>query len=80
VAVTDQNLVYATSVSVLDSNVDSAAAITPAANTLIKASTSTSTTTLSTTGSSGGGGATGAASLLALGALSLGRRFRRKQG
>lgn len=75
--VTDQNVVYATSVTVIDSNVDSAAALTPAANTLIKASSSNSSSS-GNSSSGGGGGATGALSLLALGALALGRKLRRR--
>ena len=77
VAITDQNLVYATTVSVLDSNVDSAASLTPVTNTLIKGSSSTSTSG-STSSSGGGGGATGVLSVLGLGALALGRRLRRR--
>jgi peptidyl-prolyl cis-trans isomerase A (cyclophilin A) len=71
VAITGQNLVYATTVSVIDSNADSASGLTPAANTLLTSSTGTPPST-----DSGGGGAAGAASLLLLGALAL-RRQRR---
>ena len=79
VPVTDQNLVYATSVTVLDSNVDSAIGLSPVANTLnTPTTTPTPTPTTGTSGSSGGGGATGAASLLLLGALALGRQLRRQ--
>lgn len=71
VAITGQNLVYATSVTVLDSNADSAATLTPVANTLLGQSGGTTTPPAS---DSGGGGATGAASLLLLGALALWRQ------
>jgi len=71
VAITGQNLVYATSVTVLDSNADSAATLTPVANTLLGQSGGTTTPPAS---DSGGGGATGAVSLLLLGALALWRQ------
>ncbi len=76
VAITNQNLVYATSVIVLDSNVDSAIGLSPVANTLNSPTTPTTPTT--GTSSGGGGGATDAVSLLLLGALALGRRLRRQ--
>lgn len=85
--VTDQNIVYATSVYVLDSNVDSAASLTPTPNTLLGQPSGGGSTGGGSTGggsasgsSGGGGGAMGAWSLL-LGALALaGRLFRRHRG
>jgi peptidyl-prolyl cis-trans isomerase A (cyclophilin A) len=71
VAITGQHLVYATTVSVIDSNADSASSLTPTPNTLLTPATGTPSTS-----DSGGGGAAGAASLLLLGALAL-RRQRR---
>jgi peptidyl-prolyl cis-trans isomerase A (cyclophilin A) len=68
VPVTDQNVVFATTVSVLDSNVDSAASLTPVANTLIS-----TPATPAPAPSGGGGGATGAGSLLLLASLALAR-------
>jgi peptidyl-prolyl cis-trans isomerase A (cyclophilin A) len=73
-AITSDNLVYATSVTVLDSNADSAASLTPVANTLLGQSGGGTTPPAS---DSGGGGATGAASLLLLGALALWRQLGR---
>lgn len=70
-----QNLVFATSVTVLDSNLDSAASLNPAANTLLNASSGSSG---SSNSGSGGGGAAGAASLLLLGALALRRLLARQ--
>ena len=74
--ITDQNMVYATSVSVLDSTVDSAASLSPVANTLLNTPAPVVTPA---TGASGGGGAAGAVSLLALGGLALGRQLRRRK-
>lgn len=71
VAITGQNLVFATSVTVLDSNTNTAAGITPTPNTLLAPSGGTTTPP---TSEGGGGGATGAGSLLLLGALALLRR------
>ena len=73
--ITDQNMVYATSVSVLDSNADSAASLSPVANTL----NTPAPVVTPTTGASGGGGSAGAVSLLALGGLALGRQLRRRK-
>jgi peptidyl-prolyl cis-trans isomerase A (cyclophilin A) len=70
VPVTDQNVVFATTVSVLDSNVDSAASLTPVANTLIS---TPATPAPAPAPSGGGGGATGAGSLLMLASLALAR-------
>jgi peptidyl-prolyl cis-trans isomerase A (cyclophilin A) len=70
VAITGQNLVFATSVTVLDSNADSAAGLSPPANTLLTPSTGTPPPATSDSG----GGATGAVSLFLLGALALRRR------
>jgi peptidyl-prolyl cis-trans isomerase A (cyclophilin A) len=72
VPITDQNVVYATTVTVIDSNADSAANLAPVANTLINAPA-----TPAPAPSDGGGGATGAGSLLLLGALAL-RRLRER--
>jgi cyclophilin family peptidyl-prolyl cis-trans isomerase len=69
-AITGQNLVFATSVTVLDSNADSAAGLSPPANTLLTPSTGTPPPATSDSG----GGATGAVSLFLLGALALRRR------
>jgi peptidyl-prolyl cis-trans isomerase A (cyclophilin A) len=68
---TGMNLVYATTVSVIDSNADSAASLTPVPNTLLTPSTGNPPAT-----DSGGGGAAGAVSLVLLGALALGRQRR----
>jgi peptidyl-prolyl cis-trans isomerase A (cyclophilin A) len=68
VPVTDQHLVI-TAITVIDSSPDTAASLTPAANTLIKPPT---TTPDPDTG--GGGGATGLGSLLLLGLLKLRRQ------
>lgn len=54
VAISANNVVYATSVTVIDSNADSASALTPAANTLLSASSGGTNTA---TSDSGGGGA-----------------------
>jgi len=75
VAPTGLNLVYATTVSVIDANADSAASLTPAANTLLSSSSSGGSTS---TSDSGGGGAAGAVSLVLLGALALRRQRRAK--
>jgi len=72
-ALTADNIVFATTVSIIDANADSAASLTPAANTLLSSSSSGGSTS---TSDSGGGGAAGAASLVLLGALAL-RRQRR---
>jgi MYXO-CTERM domain-containing protein len=69
--ITAQNLVFATTVTVIDGNADSAAALTPVANTLLNPS---GPPPASDTG--GGGGATGIVGLLLLGALALGRKRR----
>lgn len=74
--ITSQNVVYATAVYVLDSNVDSATSLTPAANTLLAKSTSSTTATTTSTSSassSGGGGSMGGLFLMLLGALALWR-------
>jgi peptidyl-prolyl cis-trans isomerase A (cyclophilin A) len=75
VPITSANLVFASSVTVLDSNADSAATLSPAANTLLGAAV-----TPPATGSSGGGGSFGAGLLLLLGALAAARSgyFKRK--
>jgi cyclophilin family peptidyl-prolyl cis-trans isomerase len=67
---TENNLMLIQKVIVLDSNVDSAASLTPARNTLISAPPATG----DNSGDGGGGGSTGLASLLALGLLVLGRK------
>jgi len=74
-ALTADNIVFATTVSVIDANADSAASLTPAANTLLSSSSSGGSTS---TSDSGGGGAAGAASLVLLGALALRRQRRAK--
>ena len=71
VPITNQHVVFATSVTVLDANVDSAAGLSPVANTLLNP-----TPTTPPASDSGGGGAAGLGSLLLLGALAL-RRQRR---
>lgn len=71
VAITGQNLVYATTVSVIDSNADSASSLTPVPNTLLTPSTGNPPAS-----DSGGGGAAGVVSLVLLGALALGRQRR----
>jgi peptidyl-prolyl cis-trans isomerase A (cyclophilin A) len=72
-AITADNLVFATTVSVIDTNADSAASLSPPANTLLGQTGNTPGQS-----DSGGGGATGAASLLLLGALALRRQRRSK--
>lgn len=67
--ITAQNLVFATTVTVIDGNADSAAALSPVANTLLN-----SNTPPPASDSGGGGGSTGIVSLLLLGALALRRR------
>jgi peptidyl-prolyl cis-trans isomerase A (cyclophilin A) len=69
--VTAQNLVFATTVTVIDGNADSAAALTPPPNTLLNPS---GPPPASDTG--GGGGATGMLWLMLLGALALWRQRR----
>jgi cyclophilin family peptidyl-prolyl cis-trans isomerase len=64
---TENNLVLIQNIIVVDSNVDSAASLNPAKNTLINAPPADA-------GSDGGGGSMGLASLLAMGLLVLGRR------
>ena len=75
VAVTDRHLVIVTSIVVIDGAANTAASLTPVANTLINQTTTTPPATAST-GDSGGGGAMGLESLLALGRLSALRRRR----
>jgi peptidyl-prolyl cis-trans isomerase A (cyclophilin A) len=72
--ITDQHLVIATSVIVLDSSADSAASLTKPANTLITP-TPAPTPTTPAPQNSGGGGAISIVSLLLLGALKM--RLRR---
>ena len=76
VEITDRHLVLVTSIVVIDGAANTAANLTPVANTLINQTTTTPPTTTST-GDSGGGGATGLGSLLSLGLLSL-LRWRRR--
>jgi len=65
----ENNLVLIQSIIVVDSNVDSAASLNPAKNTLINAPPAGDGS-----GDGGGGGSTGVVSLLALGLLVLGRK------
>jgi len=67
--VTDNNLVLVRKIIVLDSNVDSAASLTPARNTLIN-----QPPTSGGSSGDGGGGSTGLAALLGLALLVLGRK------
>ena len=69
--ITDNNLVLVRKIIVLDSNVDSAASLNPAKNTLINQPPSNGGGN-----DSGGGGSTGLAALLGLALLLLGRRVR----
>jgi cyclophilin family peptidyl-prolyl cis-trans isomerase len=71
VPITAQHVVFATSVTVLDSNADSAAGLSPVANTLLSP-----TAPLPAPNAGGGGGATGTGSLVLLGGLALWRRRR----
>ena len=71
VRITDNNLVLVRKIIVLDSNVDSAASLNPAKNTLINQPPSNGGGN-----DSGGGGSTGLAALLGLALLLLGRRVR----
>jgi peptidyl-prolyl cis-trans isomerase A (cyclophilin A) len=74
VTVTDRHLVLVTSIVVIDGAADTAANLTPVANTLIN---QTTTTPPATSSSGGGGGAMGLGSLLSLGLLSV-LRWRRR--
>jgi peptidyl-prolyl cis-trans isomerase A (cyclophilin A) len=76
VEVTDRHLVLVTSIVVIDGAANTAANLTPVANTLINQTTTTPPATAST-GDSGGGGAMGLGSLLSLGLLSVLRCRRR---
>ena len=74
VEITDRHLVLVTAIVVLDGAVDTAAGLSPAANTLINQAPAAPAAADS---GGGGGGATGLGSLLLLGLLSLHRRRRR---
>ncbi len=71
VEITDRHLVVVTAIVVLDGAADTAASLSPAANTLINQATAPPPATSS---GGGGGGATGFGSLLLLGLLSIVRR------
>jgi peptidyl-prolyl cis-trans isomerase A (cyclophilin A) len=73
VEVTDRHLVIVTAIVVIDGAADTAAGLTPVANTLINAPP---TTPPATSSGGGGGGAMGLGSLLSLGLLSILRRRR----
>ena len=75
VEITDRHLVLVTAIVVLDGAADTAAGLSPAANTLINPTTTTPPATSS--GGDGGGGAIGLGSLLSIGLLSILRRRRR---
>ena len=75
VEITDRHLVLVTAIVVLDGAADTAAGLSPAANTLINPTTTTPPAA-SSGGDGGGGGAIGLGSLLWLGLLSLLRRRR----
>jgi peptidyl-prolyl cis-trans isomerase A (cyclophilin A) len=70
VEVTDRHLMLVTAIVVLDAAADTAATLSPMANTLISAPPPSS-------GGGGGGGSTGLAFVLALGVLNVLRRTRR---
>jgi hypothetical protein len=70
VEVTDRRLMLVTAIVVLDAAADTAATLSPMANTLISAPPPSS-------GGGGGGGSTGLAFVLALGVLNVLRRTRR---
>jgi len=72
VPITSQNVVYATSVTVIDANADSASGLSPPANTLLNQSGNTPPAQ----SDSGGGGALGSGALLLLGTFALARRRR----
>jgi peptidyl-prolyl cis-trans isomerase A (cyclophilin A) len=74
VEITDRHLVIVTAIVVLDGAADTAAGLSPAANTLINQAT---TTPPATNSGGGGGGAMGLGSLLLLGLLSILRLRRR---
>jgi len=76
VVVTDRHLVIVTSIVVIDGAANTAANLTPVANTLLNQTTTTPPATAST-GDSGGGGAMGLGSLLSLGLLRI-LRWRRR--
>jgi len=76
VVVTDRHLVIVTSIVVIDGAANTAANLTPVANTLLNQTTTTPPATAST-GDSGGGGAMGFGSLLSLGLLRI-LRWRRR--
>ena len=71
VDITDRHLVIVTAIVVLDGAADTAASLSPAANTLIN---QPATPPATSSGGGGGGGAMGLGSLLLLGLLSIIRR------
>ena len=76
VEITDRHLVIVTAIVVLDGAADTAAGLSPAANTLINQATTPPPATSSGGSGGGGGGAMGLGSLLLLGLLSILRRRR----